>query len=155
LADRRLRHSLAPEILAAFERTGSRIERHPPGKDATDLELALDLARRLGGTRIRIVAGLGGRLDQTLGNLLLMAQATAAGLDLALSNGPETIRVLRGPGRLALAGAPGDTVSLLPIGGDAIDVTLAAMPSTSRCPASPTRSRTPDCLSAHRAGSAT
>lgn len=119
--------SLAPEILAAFERTGSRIERHPPGKDATDLELALDLARRLGGTRIRILAALGGRLDQTLGNLLLMAQATASGLDLALSNGPETIRVLRGPGRLVLAGAPGDTVSLLPIGGDAIDVTLTGL----------------------------
>ncbi len=119
--------SLDIVVLAAFEAAGARIERHPPVKDATDLELALQLAQRLGAERIRVVAALGGRHDQALANLLLLAEDALAGLDLALCDGPETLRVLRGPGSLALAGATGDTLSLLPIGGDAVDVTLEGL----------------------------
>lgn len=119
--------SLDADALADFVAAGARVERHPPAKDATDLELALQLARREGATRIRIVAALGGRHDQALANLLLLAEESLAGLDLALLDGAETLRVLRGPGALTLAGVPGDTLSILPIGGDAIGVTLGGL----------------------------
>ncbi len=119
--------SLDPAILESFQLEGARVERHPPAKDATDLELALQLARRLGATQIRILAALGGRQDQALGNLLLLAQADVADLDLAVLNGRETLRVLRGPGHLTVIGRPGDTLSILPVGGDAVDVTLAGL----------------------------
>lgn len=119
--------SLDRQILEAFRREGAHVESHPPAKDATDLELALQLARRLGATRIRILAGLGGRHDHALGNLLLMAQEAFVGLDLAVLNGAETLRILRGPGHLAVSGQPGDTLSLLPIGGDAEGVTLEGL----------------------------
>ena len=75
-------------------------------------------------TQIRILAALGGRHDQALGNLLLLAQEDVVDLDLAVLNGKETLRVLRGPGSLTLIGQPGDTLSILPIGGDAVDVSL-------------------------------
>lgn len=119
--------SLDPAILESFQREGAHVERHPPAKDATDLELALQLARRLGATQIRILAALGGRHDQALGNLLLLAQADVVDLDLAVLNGKETLRVLRGPGQLTVTGRPGDTLSILPIGGDAMDVTLEGL----------------------------
>lgn len=119
--------SLDPVILESFQREGAHVERHPPAKDATDLELALQLARRLGATRIRILAALGGRHDQALGNLLLLAQADLADLDLAVLNGKESVRVLRGSGELSVIGRPGDTLSILPIGGDAVDVTLTGL----------------------------
>lgn len=119
--------SIDPAILESFQREGARVERHPPAKDATDLELALQLARRLGATQIRILAALGGRHDQALGNLLLLAQEDVVDLDLAVLNGKETLRVLRGPGQLTLIGQPGDTLSILPIGGDAVDVSLKGL----------------------------
>ena len=43
--------SITPAGLETLERAGTRIERHPSAKDATDLELALDvrsLSRRAG-----------------------------------------------------------------------------------------------------------
>ncbi|MBL8094200.1 MAG: thiamine diphosphokinase [Anaerolineales bacterium] len=119
--------SLDATMLADFLALGARVERHPPAKDATDLELALQLAQRLGATRIRIVAGLGGRHDQALANLLLLAESSLAGLDLALLDGAQTLRVLRGPSALTIAGTPGDTLSILPIGGDAVGVTLEGL----------------------------
>ena len=35
--------------------------------------------------------------------------------------------MLRGPGQLNVTGRPGDTLSILPIGGDAVDVSLAGL----------------------------
>src|SRR5450432_2459847 len=49
--------------LAAAVAAGAEIERHPPEKDATDLELALDAACTRRATHITIVGGHGGRLD--------------------------------------------------------------------------------------------
>ena len=64
--------SVTPEALAAAEDTGARIVRHPPAKDATDLELALDEALALGARRVLLVASASGRLDHLLGSLLLL-----------------------------------------------------------------------------------
>ncbi len=38
--------SASPEAVAVAEAAGTRVERHPHEKDATDLELALDVAPR-------------------------------------------------------------------------------------------------------------
>ncbi|MBT7483683.1 thiamine diphosphokinase, partial [Candidatus Peregrinibacteria bacterium] len=45
---------------------------YPQDKDETDLELALAYAIDSGYKQIRLIAALGGRLDQTLGNLSLL-----------------------------------------------------------------------------------
>src|SRR5688572_21924099 len=55
--------SIAPGTLAALEASGTRIERHPRDKDATDLELALAVAVGHRARRIVVVGGHGGRLD--------------------------------------------------------------------------------------------
>ena len=53
--------SIPPMLLVELESAGVKIERHPAVKDATDLELAIDVAIREGADVITIVGGHGGR----------------------------------------------------------------------------------------------
>lgn len=92
----------------------ARVLPYPPMKDQTDLELTLDYALEQGCRQIRIVAALGGRLDQTLANLSLLTDPRLAELDVRLDDGVEEVFFIRR--RAELDGAPGDTVSLLPWG---------------------------------------
>ncbi len=103
--------SLAIADRAHLDRLGCTIEQHPADKDATDLELALHAARRLGADEVLLLAALGGRLDQELANLLLLAGPQFADLRLSLADGEQTAWVVRD--RLSVTGQPGDTVSTL------------------------------------------
>jgi len=62
-----------------------------------------------------VVAALGGRLDQTLANLYLLEMEDLRGIDVRLDDGREEILVIRDTA--AVAGTPGDTLSLLPMEG--------------------------------------
>jgi thiamine pyrophosphokinase len=93
------------------------ILRYPHEKDETDLELALDWAAGKGFRSIRVVGALGGRLDQTLGNLFLLTWSRLEGIDVRLDDGLEEILAIRTSA--TLFGSPGDTVSLLPLQGPA------------------------------------
>ena len=64
--------SLSLDDRVHVEAAGSRIISFSHRKDETDLELALRHARSEGATDIVILAALGGRLDQTVANLLLL-----------------------------------------------------------------------------------
>lgn len=112
---------------AAFEAAGALVLRYPARKDQTDLELALDWAARNRPGEIVILAALGGRWDQTLANLLLPALPAFQGLTLKLIDGRQTIITLRGPGEACLTGAPGDTLSLIPIGGPVTGITTTGL----------------------------
>ncbi len=89
---------------------------HPHAKDETDLELALLYALQYPGP-IWIFGALGGRLDQTLANILLLAHPALDGRDVTLVTEFERAW-LAGVGETAVHGQPGDTVSLIPLGGD-------------------------------------
>jgi thiamine pyrophosphokinase len=107
--------SLTPAELAHFDRAGASIYRFPPGKDQTDLELALDFALQSGATEITLYALFGGRWDMTFANLLLLASPKYAGVQLRVIEGNTTLHLLRGGETLTLAGCTGDTVSVLPL----------------------------------------
>jgi thiamine pyrophosphokinase len=113
--------SIAGESLAALEAAGTRLERHPTAKDATDLELALDEALRLGAQRIVVLGSGGGRLDHLLGTLLLLAAEAYADVELDALLGAARVHVIREA--RTLAGAPGETISLFAAGGPALGVT--------------------------------
>jgi thiamine pyrophosphokinase len=102
------------------ERLGAKVERHPAAKDATDLELALDVARSLGPARIVVLGGHGGRLDHLLANALLLAQPALVDVDVVAQMGPARVTVVRT--RAELHGRPGDLVTLLPLHGPAVGV---------------------------------
>ena len=104
--------------------TGTRVERHPVDKDASDTEIALRAAITAGATEIVLLGATGGhRLDHELANLFLLADPSLAGRDVRLVHGASTARVLRGGGELELVGTVGDLATLLPLGGDAVGVT--------------------------------
>src|SRR5262245_21892324 len=55
--------SVTAEGLRWAGERGAVLHRHEPDKDATDIELALDLALGFGPTRLLVIGGAGGRLD--------------------------------------------------------------------------------------------
>ena len=112
---------------AAVERAraaGAVVDRHPVEKDATDLELAFDVARDRGAQQITVVGGVGGRLDHFLANVGLLASPRFADLEVDGWLGDAYVAVLQG-GRLprVLTGVPGSLITLLPSGGDACGIT--------------------------------
>lgn len=110
--------SLSPEELAQLRRQGAEVYEHPAEKNETDLELALLFAAESGAQHIRIVGALGGRIDQVLANIYLMALPALSGRDVQMVAGSQRMLLLR-PGRHDLHGTDGDTVSLIPLDGDA------------------------------------
>jgi len=117
--------SLSTDDLARLERAGARVERYSPRKDETDLELALQYAAREGATEIIILAALGGRLDQTIANLLLLALPELESVDVRIVDGAQEALLIRS--QALIEGRPGDTVSLIPLGGDAEAVTAEGL----------------------------
>ena len=95
--------------------------RFPRRKDETDLELALHQAKEKGATEIILFAALGGRLDQCFGNICLLTLPELEGIHIRIIDGSQEAFLLRDSARIK--GNPGDTVSILPIGGDASGIT--------------------------------
>ncbi len=117
--------SISPTGLAAAEAAGARIVRHPPAKDATDLELALDEAAALAPRRLLVLGVDGGRLDHLLAALLGLGSERYAAFEVDALLGAATIHVIRGERRLE--GEPGELVSLLALHAPAEDVTTAGL----------------------------
>jgi thiamine pyrophosphokinase len=110
--------SLSASELETLAVDGTIIQRYPEEKDETDLELALMWAANNGATWIRIIAGIGDRLDQTLSNVYLLALPVLRQHDVRLVAGKQEAWLLY-PGEHTITGAAGDTLSLLPISGEA------------------------------------
>ena len=103
--------SLDVATLAVLRAAGSEIRAFPRDKDDTDLELALRAARAMQPQAVILLGALGGRLDQMLGNVLLLARPEFAELNITLVAGAEQAWVVRDE-RL-IHGQPGDTLSVL------------------------------------------
>ncbi len=117
--------SVDHELLAAAERSGSDVQRHPVDKDATDLELALDHLLALGVGDTVVVAGAGGRLDHLLAGALVLGSARYAPLGIsAWFGGTQLIPV---HDRTTVVGRPGATISLVATHGRATGVSTTGL----------------------------
>jgi len=138
-AGRALAHGLVPdvvvgdmdstpaEVLAALAAQQVELVRHPRAKDETDLELALCYAAGQGAEEIVVLGALGGRLDHTLSNVLLLALPELEGVTVRIVHGREEVLLARSGERVPLLGESGDVVSLLPLGGDVHGVTTSGL----------------------------
>lgn len=106
--------SIEKDHIHQLQQTGVEIELFPPDKDETDLELAIHKALELNPEKILIVAALGGRLDQTLANLALLASSLHASRNVRLDDGVEEILFCRD--QVQIEGRRGDIASLIPWG---------------------------------------
>lgn len=105
---------------------GVAMERHPVAKDQTDLEIAVERGLRDGATEILLLGALGGRLDQTLANLLLLAQREWPA-PIRLAEGQQIAQVMRGGDRLVLHEAIGNTVSAIPLSPQVTGITYTGL----------------------------
>lgn len=87
----------------------------PRDKDQTDLELALDFAIQNGAEEVLLLGLLGGRLDQTLANLLLLTKEPYTSTKLIISASPDTAQLLRDHESMIIEAEIGDIVSLIPL----------------------------------------
>ena len=126
--------SVDPTLLDGLEARGVTVERSRPDKDESDTELAVLAALRRGAEGIVIVGALGGaRIDHSLANIGLLAMSALAELPAVLIDAGSRISLVRAPGpdggpvERALAGRPGDVVSLLPHGPGVVGVTTSGL----------------------------
>jgi len=78
--------------------------------------LALSHSLEKGADMITICGATGGRLDQSLANISLLALPELDGKQIKLDDGREEIFLIED--ELILLGSPGDTVSLIPLFGE-------------------------------------
>jgi thiamine pyrophosphokinase len=116
--------SVSPDARARLQAAGAEVCVYPSRKDETDLELALRhaVARAYPAgdvDEILVLGALGGRWDQTLANVLLLAEPAFRTCPVRLCDDRQALFLAPA----AFAGAPGDIVSLIPLRGDAHGVT--------------------------------
>ncbi|MBN1956251.1 MAG: thiamine diphosphokinase [Anaerolineae bacterium] len=117
--------SLEPARRAELQAMQVAVVSHPAAKDETDLELALLYAARQGVKEILVLAALGGRLDHMVANLSLLAHPALSGVVVRIVDGRQLAFLVRD--RCCISGQRGDTVSLLPWGGDALGVSTQGL----------------------------
>jgi len=116
--------SLDRGLRRRLEEMGAEFHIAPVAKDETDLELALMWAAAQPHIHeIVILGAFGGRPDQALANLLLLALPELASHHVLMTDGRWSVRVIRGGEQVTLRGTPGDCLSLIPLGGPARGVT--------------------------------
>jgi thiamine pyrophosphokinase len=118
--------SIEPALAEELARQGVELEKHPPAKNKTDLELALERAIHDGAQEILLLGALGGRLDQSLANVLLMAQQDWPAT-IRLVDATEIATVIHGGESMTLEAAPGSTMSLLPLSAEVTGITYTGM----------------------------
>ncbi|MDR1043973.1 MAG: thiamine diphosphokinase [Candidatus Adiutrix sp.] len=116
--------SLEPALLTEIQARGAEIFRYPAAKDEIDFELALQLARKRGYSRIEVLGALGGRWDMTFGNLFLPRATGWGSGGIRFRHGRWNFLVISGPAELSVSGQTGDLFSLLPMGEDVRGVSL-------------------------------
>ncbi|MCL4265362.1 MAG: thiamine diphosphokinase [Anaerolineae bacterium] len=109
--------SLPEETRPWLAAAHTRLLAYPPAKDETDLELALLYAAENYADPLLIFGALGGRLDQTIANILLLAHPRLHGRTIELVTAHERAWLVRGSTQVQ--GQIGDLVSLIPLNGDA------------------------------------
>ena len=113
--------SLSETELQKLRDEGATLQKYPPEKDETDLELALKFAVDEGATWIRIIGAIGGRFDQMLANVYLLSLPELRNCDVAIVADNQLMRILYA-GEHPLEASIGDTISLIPINGDVTDI---------------------------------
>ena len=117
------------DSLSDLERQGignAEFVSYPAEKNETDLELALLHAKKQGVNHIVMVGAMGGRMEATMANILLITHPSLGSCRIEVWHGEQTGWVIRPPGE-DISGNPGDTVSLIPVGGYASGITTKGL----------------------------
>lgn len=107
--------SVSEESYRWAEQNNIPVQTFPEQKDATDTQLALDIAIKMQYGEIFILGGMGKRLDHALGNLFLLYHAFQKGVSARLIDPLHHVQLLTAGFVVQIQGRPRDLVSLIPI----------------------------------------
>lgn len=109
--------SLPDEELGEYRRAGVPIKRYPVDKDRTDMQIAVDTATEMGASRVFLLGAFGSRWDHSYANLLMLYRLARRGIKAEILDAHNVVMVATS-GKVEIEGEAGQTVSLLPLGGD-------------------------------------
>ncbi len=112
--------SMRVSLREQLQEEGCRFFEYPSRKDETDSELALRYALSQGATELIMLGALGGRIDHTLANVMLLALPELQDVKVRLVEGDQEVLLIRG--EVVIEGQLGDTLSLLPLSGDVVGI---------------------------------
>lgn len=120
--------SVSKEALEHFQKIPGIIwETHPPEKDETDTELALNLALRQNVQEIHVFGATGTRMDHTLASIGLLQIPLKAGVFCWLIDGHNRITMIDSDFILKREEAFGKYISLIPYTESVTGVTLTGL----------------------------
>ena len=101
------------ELLEYYEK--DIILRHPPEKDQTDTELAIETALNAGCDSLVFFGATGSRLDHSLGNIFLLEHLLKQGIEAEILNENNKLYLKNKGFKIIRKASRGDFVSLLPL----------------------------------------
>lgn len=116
--------SISPQLVEKYTHAGVEIIRYPSRKDATDLELSLDLAISRGAEDVVLFGVLGGRWDMSLSNVMLAASEKYRQMRISLIDMTCRMHIIHSGSTLNLKGLPGQIISLIPLSDNVHKVTI-------------------------------
>lgn len=114
----------APEVLVQRYESRCVIVRHKPEKDATDTELALDMAIQNGATELFLLGAIGSRMDHTMANVHMLYHAIKQGKKAWIVNENNRLSLHAASFTERKEKLFGTYVSFLPFFGEVTGVTL-------------------------------
>ena len=120
--------SIDPATLAEAKAKGVEIVPYPVNKDATDLELALELAVARGAKLVTVISGgPGDRLDHFLGEISVLTAPFLSACIVTGWVGSSKVSVIRPEFPLTVFGTPCDLITLLPVTPEATGVSTTGL----------------------------
>lgn len=96
-----------------LSQAGVKMIRYPKDKDFTDTHLAVIEAIKRGFIEIEIIAALGGRLDHTIANIMLLCLPEAKEVNIRIAEEDQDVFLI--VDQKQLQGNAGETISLFPL----------------------------------------
>ncbi len=115
--------SIYNEIIEFYKLKDVKFEKFPSKKDETDTEICVYLASKLNAKEIDFIGALGGRLDHMIANINLLYYVRNKGIYTKIISEYEDIHIAINE-EITINGNIGDTISVIPLNGDAKGVTL-------------------------------
>ena len=115
--------SISSNIIDFYKLKNVKFEKFPSKKNETDTEICVYLASRLNAKEIDFIGALGGRLDHMIANINLLYYVRNQGIYTKIISEDEDIYIAINE-EISINGDMGDTISVIPLNGDAKGVTL-------------------------------
>jgi thiamine pyrophosphokinase len=119
--------SIAPATLARYEQNGVDIRKFPKDKNASDLELCLEVAVGFNPTEITCLCVLGNREDHSLTNTLLLARYASRNNKVTILGSNFQAQFITKQHSREFTGTPGDIISLMPMTATVSGVTITGV----------------------------